>query len=145
VIVLIDATTLASMAIALPGGTLATIFAAWRQGRFLVVVSEHLLVELRRTLSNAYFSDRLSPQDRRVYLAFIEGAARHTEVTVEVSGVATHPEDDVILASALSGGADYLVTSDRRFRVRVSEYQGVRLVSPTEFLSLLSAGGHQSS
>ena len=55
-IVVIDTTTLASMAIALPGGTLAMILAAWRGGLFTVVVSDHVLGELRRTLSNTYFS-----------------------------------------------------------------------------------------
>ena len=142
-IVLIDATTLASMAIALPGGTLAAILAAWRQGLFLVVVSDHLLAELRRTLSNPYFSARLSPYDVQVYLEFIQDVARHTEITVQVSGVATHPEDDLILATALSGRVEYLVTSDRRFRIRVSSYQGVQLLSPAEFLRLLSSGSQR--
>ena len=142
--ILIDATTLASMATAPPGGTLAAILAAWRRGMFLVVVSDHLLVELRRTLASQYFSRRLSPQDIRIYLEFIVGAAQHVPITVQVSGVATHPEDDLVLAAALSGHVDYLVTSDRRFRARVPNYQGVKLLSPAEFLAVLNAAPGES-
>jgi predicted nucleic acid-binding protein len=136
--VLIDATTLASMAIALPGGTLAAILDAWTQGHFLVVVSDPLLAELRRTLSNTYFRRRLSSEDVRVYLDFVVDNSRHTQITVEVAGVATHPEDDLVLAAALSAGVDLLVTSDRRFRARVGAYLGVTLLSPAEFLTILS-------
>ena len=52
---------------------------------------------------------------------------------VEVSGVASHWQDDLILAAAVSGNADYLVTGDAEFR-RVGEYQGVKLRTPAEFL-----------
>jgi len=56
---------------------------------------------------------------------------------VIVSGIATHPEDDLVLATALSAGADYLVTGDRRFRTRVPHYQGITLISPAEFLAII--------
>jgi putative PIN family toxin of toxin-antitoxin system len=138
VIVVIDATTLASMAIALPGGTLAMILAAWRGGLFTVVVSDHVLGELRRTLSNTYFSRRIAPRDAQVYLDFMRDVAQHTDITVSIFGVATHPEDDLVLATALSGRANFLVTSDRRFRSRVPSYQGVTLISPAEFLAVLN-------
>ena len=137
-IVLIDATTLASMAIALPGGMLAVILDAWRQSRFIVMISDPLMAELRRTLVNDYFKRRLSPEDVRTYLDFVQDAATHTRMIVQVSGVATHPEDDLILAAALSGQAEYLVTSDRRFRTRVPRYQTVTLLSPAEFVAILA-------
>jgi predicted nucleic acid-binding protein len=56
---------------------------------------------------------------------------------VMVSGVAPHPEDDLILAIAASARVDYLVTGDRRLRDRVPTYHGTRLVSPREFLEIL--------
>jgi predicted nucleic acid-binding protein len=137
-IVLIDATTLASMAIALPGGTLAFILDAWRQRLFQVVVSDPLIAELRRTLSNAYFRRRLSAHDVQIYLDFVQDAADRTDITVHVLGVATHPEDDLVLAAALSAHVDYLVTSDRRFRTRVPTYHGIALLSPSDFVAVLA-------
>lgn len=59
------------------------------------------------------------------------------KVTEFVSGVATHPEDDLVLATAVSGKADYLVTGDKPLRKTVPKYQGVKLVTPVEFLKVL--------
>ena len=56
----------------------------------------------------------------------------------DVRGVATTPADDLILAAAVSGGASYLVTGDRRNR-NPGEYQGVRIVGPRGFVDWLGA------
>jgi predicted nucleic acid-binding protein len=55
---------------------------------------------------------------------------------VEVSGVATHPEDDLILATAVAANATYLVTGDRKLRA-VGNFRGVTILSPREFLATL--------
>jgi len=66
-----------------------------------------------------------------------------TPLTVEVTGVATHPEDDLILATAVAGEASYLVTGDRKLRA-VGAFQGVTILSPREFLARLAqAGEHE--
>jgi predicted nucleic acid-binding protein len=126
------------MAIGLPGGTLAFLLDAWRRGLFQVVISDALITELRRTLSNAYFRRRLSARDVQTYLNYVRDAAEHTNITVRVIGVATHPEDDLVLAAALSAHAEYLVTSDRRFRAHVAKYAGTTLVSPADFVAILN-------
>ena len=59
-------------------------------------------------------------------------------MTAEVHGVATHPEDDLILATAVSAKADYLVTGDKKLR-ELGSYQGVSIVSPREFLDILES------
>jgi len=41
------------------------------------------------------------------------------------------------MAIALSARADFLVTSDRRFRTRVPSYQGVTVLSPAEFVATI--------
>ena len=45
-------------------------------------------------------------------------------------------EDDLVLATAISGRATYLVTGDRVFR-QVDEYRGVSFLTPREFLSII--------
>jgi putative PIN family toxin of toxin-antitoxin system len=136
VIVVLDANTLAPMVLASATGVLGRILAAWRRRLFVVVVSDYLLAEVRRTLANPYFSGRLTASEAQLYLSFVRILAQHVTITVTVTGVATHPEDDLVLATALSAGADYLVTGDRRFRARVPHYQGATLVSPAEFLAV---------
>lgn len=62
--------------------------------------------------------------------------ATQTPITASVSGVATHPEDDLILAAAISGCADYLVTGDARLQA-LGTFQGVQIMSPRVFLGIL--------
>jgi uncharacterized protein len=95
------------------------------------------LDELRRTLATPYLSRFLTEEEREQAVILLETEAILTPLTAQVSGVATHPEDDLILATAVSAQVDYLVTGDRRLRERVPSYQGVRLVSPREFLEIL--------
>ncbi len=59
-----------------------------------------------------------------------------TPLTIIVSGVATHAEDDVMLSTALSGNAQFLVTGDYKL-IALKQYQGVALVTAREFLAML--------
>jgi putative PIN family toxin of toxin-antitoxin system len=110
----------------------------WRAGAFELILSTHLLAELRSTLQKPYFQKHLSSEQiDRFELTLIEDAT-FISPTDTVHGVATHPEDDLILATAASGKADYLVTGDKPLRTTVIEYQGVTLVTPTEFVVILN-------
>ena len=108
----------------------------WRAKVFTLVVSEPILTELARTLNNPYFRSRLSLTEIEAALARLRTDARVQPVTVHVAGVATHPEDDLILATALSGGARFLVTGDKPLLERGS-YRGILLLSPRQFLDVL--------
>ena len=108
----------------------------WRAKAFILIVSEPILAELARTFTNPYFASRLSPTVVDAALVRFRTEARIQPVTARVSGVATHPQDDAILATALSAQASYLVTGGRQLLAR-GEYGGTRLLSPRQFLAVL--------
>lgn len=58
-------------------------------------------------------------------------------MTIDLSGVATHPEDDLVLATALSGSAEVLVTGDKQL-IRLGRIEQVAIMSPREFLTMLT-------
>jgi hypothetical protein len=64
----------------------------------------------------------------------ISTRATISPVTAIVRGAATHPEDDLVLATAVSARADCLVTGDRQLQ-RLGSYQGVSILSPALFSS----------
>lgn len=121
-----------------PGAPPAQLIDAWLAGAFELLTSDVILGELGDTLASPYFVDRLPPLVRGEIQALLQRRATIVHLTVVVAGIATHPEDDLILATALSGGAAYLVTGDARLRGRVPAYQGVQLLSPRAFLDWLS-------
>lgn len=106
--------------------------------RFQLITSSVILEELHRTLQKPYFQHRLPAQDREEIERIITRWARSVPITVQVSGVAPHREDDPILATAASARVDYLVTGDERLRDHVSSFQGIPLISPAEFLDILT-------
>ena len=134
--VALDANTLASGAVAPSGGTLATIIDLWQHGVFTVTLSPHILRELERTFSDPYFLNRLPAEEIALYLAMVQSTVTVVPITEEVHNVATHPEDDFILATAVSAKADYLVTGDTKLQ-HLGTYQKVTILSPRRFLEIL--------
>ena len=136
----LDTNVLASGALGLTAGVTppALLLHQWRAGRFRLIISNYIEEELRRTLAQPYFKRRVHNEDRELFLILLTKVAEHVAIRRRVTGVATHPEDDPILATALSAHADYLVTGDRRLRDRVPSFQGIPLVLPAEFLDVLN-------
>jgi uncharacterized protein len=134
--VVLDTNILASGAISATG-TLSTILDAWRSGQFQVIVSVPILEELERTLQKPYFHHYLTAKQSSRFQKLLQKRATVSPITVSVHGIATHPEDDVILATAVSAKADYLVTGDTKLQ-HVRTYKGVTILSPKQFLATLT-------
>src|SRR5688572_8853736 len=105
---------------------------AWRNRLFSLVVSEPIILELANTLTSPYFKRHLSPELVATDVALLRTEATISPITVDIQGIATHPEDDVILATAVSTQADYLVTGDLKLQ-QISSYRGVKIVTPRDF------------
>lgn len=117
--------------------TPGALLRAWRSGAFELVVSEILLTELTRTLGQPYFHRRLSAREIANVVPLLRREAIISPRSVTVVGVATHPEDDLILATAVSAAVDYLITGDKHLH-GVGSFRGVHLLSPRAFLDLLT-------
>jgi predicted nucleic acid-binding protein len=66
---------------------------------------------------------------------FLESELVSIQITVEVHGVVTHLEDDLILATAASARTDYLVTGDRQL-LALGSHAGALIVGPRRFLTV---------
>jgi putative PIN family toxin of toxin-antitoxin system len=120
-----------------PASTVAALLRLWRLGAFALVTSEYILTELSNTLHRPYFRQRLTPQQINSAISLFRSEATITPTTAKVHGIATHPEDDVILATAVSAKADYLVTGDSKLQ-HVGKYNRVSILSPKRFLETLT-------
>jgi putative PIN family toxin of toxin-antitoxin system len=137
--VVLDTNILASGAIA-SRGTLVRIMDAWHNGDFSLIVSLPILAELERAFEKPYFRQRLTAEQCSRFTTLLRRRATFTPIAVQVQGVATHAEDDLILATAVSARANYLVTGDTKLQ-DLGTYQGVAILSPREFLELLTVQG----
>ena len=101
------------------------------------MVSEHLLGELARTFADPYYAARVRPDQASRILALLRTDALLTPLTVSVAGVATQPKDDLVLATALSGGAGYLATRDKQL-LKLGSHRGLIILHPGDLLDLLT-------
>ena len=114
------------------------ILNAWRDGQFELITSIHIIDELKHTFQKPYFQGNLSIGAISNFVDLLVNEAAITSINVIVQGVATHPEDDLALAAAITAKADYFVTGDGPLLRKVgNSYQGVNLVTPNDFLKIL--------
>lgn len=134
----IDTNVLASGIVGLesPTSTPGAVIDRWLAGQFELVTSPQILTELRRTVAKPYFARRQTSLLVATALSRLERVATIVVPSVSVIGVASHPEDDAVLAAAVSAQVDYLVTGDRQLQ-RLDSYYGVSTVAPRQFLALL--------
>jgi putative PIN family toxin of toxin-antitoxin system len=133
----VDTNTLISGIIA-PLGAPAQIVLCWQRGDFLLITSPVLLDELRRVLGYPRIAKRLgwSEDERGQFLESFEVLALITPGMQSLPGVTRDPKDDPVVACAVEGGAEFIVSGDRDLLV-LGVYQGVRMMTPREFLALL--------
>lgn len=109
---------------------------AWMNNRFELIVSEPILNEVRRTLNKPYFRDRFPIIESQRVASRRSRDAIVVPISVQVHRVAAHSADDLVIATAVSGQTDMLVTGDRQL-LRLGQYEEVRILSPRTFLDLL--------
>lgn len=136
----LDANTIASgilgykNSISIPGG----ILRFWRKGTFILITSKHIRDEIKDVLHKPYFTKHLTSQEISRIQALLQFQAKQVAITEDAPKVATHPEDDQVIATAVNGKADYLVTGDEPLLRKVGKsYQGVKLITLNDFLKLL--------
>lgn len=118
------------------GATLRDLFERWHAKQFEYVTSRAILDELRIVVAQPRFDGRWQV-DPSTLVRSVEEDALRTEGALIVEGVCRDPKDDKLLACAVEGLADYLVTGDRDLLV-LREFRGVRIVAPVEFVRILA-------
>jgi uncharacterized protein len=124
------------------GGTTATLLSRYRQGAFALCSSAWIIEETERALlrprnRNRYHYRR---EDVRQFLDGLSTSAQVFRDPPRVPVVTRDPSDDQVIACAVAAGADYLVTGDGDMLV-LAEHQGIRIITPREFLDLLEGSG----
>ena len=118
-----------------PHGPPDTIYRAWRAAKFDLVTSTAQLDELRRVsrypkLKTILPAHRIGTMVNNMQRAIVLGVLPPLPDGIDVSD----PNDAFLLAMALTGEADYLVTGDRRAGLlQLGNLGRARIVTPTVF------------
>jgi putative PIN family toxin of toxin-antitoxin system len=90
---------------------LATFVMAWQSRRFTIVCSRPLLEEYLLVLDCPEIAELIYPEVRRVFLTQLLALLEIIDLP-EIPAICRDPADDKVLATALWGDVDYLVTAD---------------------------------
>ena len=130
-IVVLDTNVLLSALIS-PRGAPDQIYRAWRAARFKVLTSTVQLDEIRRASRYPKFRAILQPAHVGAMINNLQRAIVLGPLTVDIE--TDDPNDAFLLAMALAGDADYLVTGDRRAGLLQRGHIGrTRIVNPADF------------
>lgn len=132
--VVLDTNVLLS-ALLSPHGWPDAIYRAWQKDRFDLVTSAAQIDELRRASRYAKFKDVLQPHRVGTMVNNMRFSIVLDELPSLPRGVEVNdPNDAFLLAMALSGEADYLVTGDHRAGLLQHGSHGrTHIVTPATF------------
>ena len=112
---------------------------AWYQRQFTLLTSALIIAEVMRVLHYPHLqmTYHLSEED----ILLVRDALLNDALVLEDMYQVTRsrdPQDNLFLACALEGHADYLVSGDAHL-LEIKYYHGVQIVAPRQFLDLLKA------
>lgn len=115
-----------------PHGNSNAIYRAWRSARFEIVTSGIQLDEIRRASRYPKLQALLQPARVGTMFNNLQRAIVLERLTTKAE--TADPDDAFLLAVALTGNADYLVTGDHRAGLlQRGHVKGTRIVTPTLF------------
>lgn len=106
----------------------------WKRKEFTLVICDQIAKEFIEKLEERNFpSEEIDEQ--------VSALARAAEWVVvpeeKIESLLSDSDDNVIVACAVEGGANYLVTYDPHFDSLQGEYRGIKIVKAIPFLEVL--------
>lgn len=116
------------------GNYCSQIIEAWRTRQFILISSLSIIEELITILRT--FKIQLDEEIILEWQRMIIENSLLVESVEKISVVKADPKDDKFIEAAISGDAQYIVSQDFHL-LKIGEYQGVRIITPQEFLKLI--------
>ena len=121
-------------------GLPAQVLDAWRRREFLLITSPFIIAEIRSTLNYPRIRRKypLTDDDVERLVTLLEQDALVLPGKIDVTGaIPADPTDEIVLACALEGRADLIVSGDHHL-LDMDEYQGIPIITAREFLEQLA-------
>ena len=104
----------------------------WRK-EIEVYISPFIIVELENTLEKDFDWDKEAINDtiERIKLNTIS-----VQPNIRISIIKEKDADNRILECAIEGKVQYIVSGDKKHLLSLREHQGIKIISPADFLGL---------
>ncbi|MGO8968145.1 MAG: putative toxin-antitoxin system toxin component, PIN family [Myxococcaceae bacterium] len=116
-----------------PHSASPVVLAAAAAGAIQLVITDELEAEYRRAVNYPEVVRYAAKVDRLVFVSVIVAAAERVTAIPSRGSVPSDPGDDMVVAAALGGNAEFVVTLDKDL-LRLRTVGGIRLLKPGDFL-----------
>lgn len=97
-----------------------------------VVISPAILLEISQKLKQKF---KWSQNQIFTTIKTIIKSVKVVQPQIKIKVVKADKSDDKIIEAAVTGSANYIVSGDRHL-LKIKKYQGVKIVTPADFLSI---------
>lgn len=116
------------------------LYQAWERNDFDLVTSYSQIDELERVLGYKHLQAVIPPASAQELLNTLWANAIILE-TYHSINVSPDPDDDAILATAITGQANLIVSGDKRHMITLRNVEGIPIVTAREALNYLEISG----
>lgn len=138
--IVIDTNILVS-AILTPEGNPAKILKLVLEGKLNLIISPAILEETRQVFNYPKLAKLMEKNNitRQEVYGFLDKMSRVALITpgkLEINAIPEDPADNKIIACALEGDADFIISGDHHL-TDLKIFQGIKIVGPAAFLKSL--------
>lgn len=120
-------------------GAAGALIASWERDETTLITCEEIVAEYEDVLRRRHIIGKFAHISNET-IAASAAALREDSLFVTLSAVPhvviADPDDDIVLACALAGNAEYIVSRDRHL-LALGTYQGIPIVSTEAFAAIL--------
>jgi putative PIN family toxin of toxin-antitoxin system len=107
----------------------------WERGSFVYLTSPPIIEELKEVLQRPRLRAKMVA-DPQLLIEVIEADTEQTPGLLILKGVCRDPKDEIFIACAIEGAADYIVSWDKDL-LDLGEYQGIKVIRAEAFIAIL--------
>jgi putative PIN family toxin of toxin-antitoxin system len=114
---------------------------AWRREKYILVTSPQLVSEVERVLHYPNIMSQFSFSEKSIsdFIGTLTTRGYVTSGTLSLNVLENDPDDNWVIAAAVEGAADYIVTGDKKHLLSLGSYQNISIINPKEFLAKINS------
>lgn len=118
-----------------PRGSPFSCLAEARRGAVESVTCEDILDEFQEKLEQKFGYSAARARDA---VEEVRSISRPVTITNTLQAISQDPDDNMVLECAVIGGADYIVSGDKRHLLVLGSYQNIPIVTAAQFLAIVA-------
>ena len=113
------------------------LYQGWRKGLFDLVSSHEQLEEIERVLSYKKLERFIKRDEAQILL---DGLYRMSDIQDQLPPIdlSPDPDDNIIIATAIAGKADYLVSGDKGDLLSLKSAENIPIVTARQMVKILN-------